>query len=44
MVATAGLDLDIKTTHIRKKEIEEIANKLDAEIIYLGTEKQEDEE
>lgn len=42
VVAVAGLDLRFKATHIRKKEIEEIADQLDAEVVYLKFDKQED--
>lgn len=35
VVAVSGVDLKIKTMHVRKQEIEEIASQLGAEVIYL---------
>jgi hypothetical protein len=35
IVALAGVDLKIKVKHVRKKEIEQIANDIGAELVYL---------
>jgi len=35
VVAVSGIDLKIKTMHVRKQEIEEIASQLEAEVVYL---------
>lgn len=42
VVAIAGLDLKIKSMHVRKQEIEEIASQLGAEVVYLESGKNED--
>lgn len=44
IVATSGVDLKIKAMHIRKQEIEEIADLLDAEIIVLKSGKDEEDD
>lgn len=35
IVAVAGVDLKFKSKHIRKQEIEQIANQVGAELVYL---------
>jgi phosphoenolpyruvate synthase/pyruvate phosphate dikinase len=35
VVAVAGVDLKVKSMHVRKQEIEEIASQLEAEVVYL---------
>lgn len=43
-VGSVGTDLRIKIKHVRKKEIEQIANMIGAEVVYLEAGKQEEEE
>ena len=46
IVGVAGTDLRIKSKHIRKMEIEQIAAKIGAEIVYLeaGQDREEEDE
>lgn len=44
IVGVAGTDLRIKSKHIRKMEIEQIAAKIGAEIVYLEAGQDRDEE
>lgn len=39
VVATAGVDIRFKVKHIRKKEVEQIAEAVGAELVYLQAEK-----
>lgn len=39
IVATAGIDINFKARHARKKELEMIAEKTGAELVYLEIEK-----
>ena len=43
IVAVAGVDIQFMVEHARKQEIEEIANHLEAEIVYLEIEKKDKE-
>jgi hypothetical protein len=43
-VGSVGTDLRIKIKHVRKKEIEQIASMIGAEVVYLEAGKQEEEE
>ena len=43
VVGVQGLDLDIYVSHIRKSEIEQIAEETGAEVIYLKASKAEKE-
>lgn len=43
-VGSVGTDLRIKIKHIRKKELEQIAGMIGAEVVYLEAGKQEEEE
>ena len=42
-VGSVGTDLRIKTKHVRKKEIEQIAEMICAEVVYLEAGKQGEE-
>jgi len=42
-VGSVGTDLRIKIKHIRKKEIEQIAGMIGAEVVYLEAGKNEEE-
>jgi hypothetical protein len=42
-VGSVGTDLRIKIKHIRKKEIEQIASMIGAEVVYLEAGKNEEE-
>lgn len=42
VAAVSGIDLKIKANHVRKQEIEEIANQLDAEVVYLKAHREGD--
>lgn len=44
VVAVAGTDLEVKTKHFRKMEIEQIAGAIGAEVIYLEAGKDEKED
>ncbi len=39
VVGIVGTDLKINVNHIRKSELEQIADKIDGEIVYLTKEK-----
>jgi hypothetical protein len=43
-VGSVGTDLRIKIKHIRKKELEQIASMIGAEVVYLEAGKHEEEE
>jgi hypothetical protein len=43
VVGTVGTDLTINVNHIRKSELEQIASKIDGEIVYLTREKDSEE-
>jgi hypothetical protein len=44
VVAISGVDLKVKATHIRKQEIEEIASRVGAEVVYLKAGKEADDD
>lgn len=44
VVATSGVDLKIKATHIRKQEIEEIAAQVGADVVYLQAGKDDEDD
>ncbi len=44
VVGVVGTDLKINVNHIRKSELEQIANKIDGEIVYLTREKENDDQ
>ncbi|NLO21724.1 MAG: hypothetical protein GX119_06955 [Syntrophomonadaceae bacterium] len=44
VVGTVGTDLNINVNHIRKSELEQIAGKIDGEIVYLTREKGSEEQ
>lgn len=44
VVAVAGLDLKVKAKHVRKHEIEQIADELGAKVVYLQGGKDEEPE
>jgi len=44
VVAVAGVDLKIKAKHIRRSEIEEIANAIGADLVYLQAGKDNNED
>lgn len=44
VVAVSGIDLRFKAMHLRKQEIEEIANLLGAEVIYLKVNKDDEDD
>jgi len=43
VVAVAGTDLKIKAKHLRTRELEEIADHIGAELVYLKKTKDEEE-
>ena len=44
VVAVAGIDLKFKAMHVRKQEIEQIAEQLGAEIVYLKVSKHDEDD
>ena len=44
VVGVVGTDLTINVNHIRKSELEQIASKLNGEIVYLTREKQDQDQ
>lgn len=40
LVATCGMDLDFYSQHLRKKELEQIAAAIDAELVLLESDKE----
>ncbi len=44
VVGIVGTDLKINVNHIRKSELEQIADKIDGEIVYLTREKEENDQ